>query len=79
MPQTPSGDHLRWQRRPDQALLLVYLVERPASENASPQSPLVGFKVSFPLSKHQSDTEYVVNSIWQQEGLDALDDEGDGE
>ncbi|MFE7032171.1 Z1 domain-containing protein [Streptomyces sp. NPDC057621] len=79
VPQTPSGDHLRWQRRPDQALLLVYLVERPTAENAAPQSPLVGFKVSFPLSEHQSDTEYVVNSIWQQEGLDALDDEGDGE
>ncbi|MEV8126209.1 Z1 domain-containing protein [Streptomyces sp. NPDC085944] len=79
VPQSPSGDHVRWQRRADQALLLVYLVERPATEDGPARPPLVGFKVSFPRSEHQSDTEYVVNAVWQKEGLDALDDEEDGE
>ncbi|QJT03098.1 Z1 domain-containing protein [Streptomyces asoensis] len=80
VPQTPSGEHLRWQRRPDQALLLIYLIERPAaSPDGEAEPPLVGFKVSFPRSEHQSDTEYVVNTIWQQEGLDAFDDEEGGE
>ncbi|MED7950716.1 Z1 domain-containing protein [Streptomyces sp. BE303] len=80
VPQSPSGEQIRWQRRPDQALLLVYLIERPATEDGPAQSPLVGFQLSFPESEHQSDTEYVVNSIWQKEGLDALDDdEEDGE
>ncbi|MET9295735.1 Z1 domain-containing protein [Streptomyces sp. NPDC003077] len=79
VPQSPSGDHVRWQRRPDQALLLVYLVERPTTEDGPTRPPLVGFKVSFPRSEHQSDTEYVVNTIWQKEGLDALDDGEDDE
>ncbi|MFD0024495.1 Z1 domain-containing protein [Streptomyces sp. NPDC058382] len=80
VPQMPSGEHLRWQRRPDQALLLIYLIERPAaSPDGEAEPPLVGFKVSFPRSEHQSDTEYVVNTIWQQEGLDAFDDEEGGE
>ncbi|MEU3447850.1 Z1 domain-containing protein [Streptomyces thermolilacinus] len=79
VPQSPSGDHVRWQRRADQALLLVYLVERPATEDSPARPPLVGFKVSFPRSEHQSDTEYVVNAIWQKEGLDALDDGEDDE
>ncbi|MFC7308452.1 Z1 domain-containing protein [Streptomyces monticola] len=75
VPQNPSGELLRWQRRPDQALLLIYLIERPASADGAAQPPLVGFKVSFPRSQHQSDTTYVVNSIWQQEGLDTYDEE----
>ncbi|MFD4123601.1 Z1 domain-containing protein [Streptomyces globisporus] len=79
VPQSPSGDHVRWQRRADQALLLVYLVERPTTEDGEARLPLVGFKASFPRSEHQSDTEYVVNTIWQKEGLDALDDEEDDE
>ncbi|WDG29701.1 Z1 domain-containing protein [Streptomyces sp. CA-278952] len=79
VPQSPSGDHLRWHRRPDQALLLIYLVERPASADGPAQPPLVGFKVSFPHSEYQSDTEYVVNNIWKQEGLDNGLDEEDGE
>ncbi|MFF5691707.1 Z1 domain-containing protein [Streptomyces albidoflavus] len=79
VPQSPSGDHVRWQRRADQALLLVYLVERPAIEDSPARPPLVGFKVSFPRSDHQSDTEYVVNTIWQKEGLDALDEGEDDE
>ncbi|WP_328956038.1 Z1 domain-containing protein [Kitasatospora purpeofusca] len=80
VPQSPSGEQIRWQRRADQAQLLIYLIERPATEDGPAQPPLVGFQLSFPRSEHQSDTEYVVNSIWQKEGLDAFeDDEEDGE
>ncbi|MEU9319592.1 Z1 domain-containing protein [Streptomyces sp. NPDC048295] len=79
VPESPSGEQLRFKRRPDQALLLIYVIE-PKGAESERQLPLVGFQVNFPLSEHQSDTEYVVNSIWKQEGLDdAFDDEEDGE
>ncbi|MBB5998108.1 Z1 domain-containing protein [Streptomonospora salina] len=74
VPQSPSGPLLRMERRPDQALLLIYLVERKSAADGSQDHPLVGFKVSFPCSEHQSDTEYVVNSIWKQEGFDDGED-----
>ncbi|RAJ61669.1 Z1 domain-containing protein [Streptomyces sp. Amel2xB2] len=75
VPQSPSGPLLRMERSPEQGLLLIYLVQRSAADG-TPLQPLVGFKASFPFSEHQSDTEYVVNSIWKQEGLD---DGGDAE
>jgi hypothetical protein len=78
IPQSPAGEHLRWERRSEQALLLIYLIEQESREGV-PEPPLVGFKISFPRSKRQSDTEYVVNSIWQQEGLDNFNDEENGE
>ncbi|MFD7494173.1 Z1 domain-containing protein [Streptomyces sp. NPDC059832] len=79
VPQAPSGEQLRWERRPDQALLLIYVIE-PKGGEGEKQLPLVGFQVNFPRSEHQSATEYVVNSIWKQEGVDdAFDDEEGGE
>ena len=39
--------------------------------------PLVGFAISFPFSEHSTQTEYVVNEIWQQQALEGLD--GDDE
>ncbi|MEW1660511.1 Z1 domain-containing protein [Streptomyces sp. NPDC093707] len=80
VPRAPSGEHLRHQRRPDQALLLIYLVDLAEREISAQHPPLVGFQVNFPRSEHQAETEYVVNSIWKQEGLDDdVDDEEDSE
>lgn len=75
VPKHPSGPYLRRQRRPDQALLLIYPIEVPGSEDDSPELPLVGFQVSFPYSRNQSKTEYVANSIYLQEDIYALDEE----
>ncbi|MEU9994315.1 Z1 domain-containing protein [Streptomyces sp. NPDC050848] len=76
-PVTPTGTPLRAQRRPDQPLLLVYLIEPPKAEEQGTSAPLVGFAVSFPFSKHESVTEYVVNDVWwkQVSETDDLEDE----
>ncbi|MFF1900414.1 Z1 domain-containing protein [Streptomyces sp. NPDC058206] len=69
-PQNPSGTYIRRQRRPDQGLLLIYPV-MPVNKDgvAVSTTPLVGFQVSLPHSKHQSKTEYVANSVWLQEDV----------
>jgi hypothetical protein len=77
-PQRASGEHLRLQRRPDQALLLVYLVEPQHLDVLDSRPPLVGFQLSFPHSPHRRGTEYVANSVWQSDNL-AFDDEEDDE
>ncbi|CAM5467126.1 Z1 domain-containing protein [Streptomyces aurantiogriseus] len=77
-PRNPSGDHIRWQRRTDQALLLIYPIEL-QSQGVDTDKPLVGFQVSFPNSEHQSETEYVVNQIWFQEDIYSTDEEEDDE
>ena len=42
-------------------------------------APLVGYAISFPFSKHPTETEYVVNEIWQRQAFDedAYSDEDD--
>ncbi|MCP3758384.1 Z1 domain-containing protein [Streptomyces sp. TBY4] len=77
-PQTPAGPQVRNQRRPDQPLLLIYPVKPPAFGDLDAGTPLIGFAVSFPRSRNQSRTEYVVNDIWIKEDIET-DDEGDDE
>ncbi|MGW5875316.1 Z1 domain-containing protein [Nocardiopsis terrae] len=78
LPKDPSGEYLRRQRRPDQALLLVYPIELPTSQTPEQRKPLVGFQVSFPHSRYQSDTEYVVNNTWLREDIYNADVEDEG-
>jgi Z1 domain len=61
-PEIPSGPALRQQRRPGQALLLIYVLNNQDTEHVA--SPMVGFAVSFPRSAHSVETEYAVNDIW---------------
>jgi hypothetical protein len=40
-------------------------------------TPVLGFAISFPFSEHSTETEYVVNEIWQQQAFDELDADED--
>ena len=71
----PTGTPLRRQRRPGQALLLLYPLKNPLGPTGTDLPPVVGFAISFPFSEHPTETEYVVNEIWQQQALDDPDDE----
>ena len=78
IPTVPTGTPLRRVRRPGQALLLLYPLQYPPAAGAQDKMPpLVGFAISFPFSEHSTQTEYVVNEIWQQLALEGLD--GDDE
>ena len=72
-PDIPSGTPLRRQRPPDRALLLLYPLRNPLSEPGNSAVPVVGFAISFPFSEHSTETEYIVNEIWQQQAFDELD------
>ncbi|MFI9269886.1 Z1 domain-containing protein [Kitasatospora sp. NPDC052896] len=74
-PTFPTNVPLRTQRRMDQALLLIYPVVPPTTDDAEVRTPLVGFAVSFPFSADPGKTEYVVNNIWLQEDIETEDDE----
>jgi hypothetical protein len=76
-PVVPSGTPLRRQRRTDQVLLLLYPLKNPLSGDQSTATPVVGFAISFPFSEHSTETEYVVNEIWQQQAFDELDADED--
>jgi hypothetical protein len=76
-PKIPTGIPLRRERRPDQALLLLYPLEYPQAAVPGDMPPLVGFAISFPFSGHSAQTEYVVNEIWQQQAFDGLDDDNE--
>jgi hypothetical protein len=69
----PSGPELRRQRRPDQALLVLYPLARPLADLGN---DVVGWAVSFPFSDQEVElgAEYVVNEIWRAD-LFAMDDE----
>ncbi|MEV0269779.1 Z1 domain-containing protein [Hamadaea sp. NPDC050747] len=75
-PTVPSGQPLRRHRNVNQPLLIIYPITHP-SEGEQEPLPLIGFAISFPLSENSEATEYVVNTIWQQEmnDMDAGDDE----
>ncbi|MFD3511485.1 hypothetical protein, partial [Nocardia sp. NPDC058666] len=70
-PQLPSSFQTRAQRRTDQPLLLLYLIEAPEGSGVS--MPLIGFAASFPLSRVDNAKEYVVNVPWwtQDDEVDA--------
>jgi hypothetical protein len=70
----PTGRPLRLVREADQALLVIYPIH-----HESTGSPLVGFAISFPVSKKPTATEYVVNDIWRQQELEGPDDEDSDE
>jgi hypothetical protein len=78
-PVLPSGIPLRRQRRPDQALLLLYPLKNPLSDEHDTKLPVVGFAISFPFSQHATETEYVVNEIWQQQAFDEPDTDEDAD
>lgn len=69
-PTLPTGEPLRWQRRPGQAHLLIYIMEPP--EKANLDIPLIGFAASFPFSQVHTATEYVVNVPWWKDDSDGL-------
>ena len=74
-PKVPTGTPLRRERRPDQALLLIYPLRNPLASDVEEKLPLVGFAISFPFSENSAKTEYVVNEIWRQQELGGLDDD----
>ena len=71
-----TGAPLRLLRPADRPLLLIYPIQHPDWTAEKQPPPLVGFAISFPFSEHPTETEYVVNEIWRQQGLD-IDDEAD--
>ena len=50
-PKVPTGTPLRRERRPDQALLLIYPLKNPLPAAGQEMPPLVGFAISFPFSE----------------------------
>lgn len=76
-PTVPTGTPLRRQRRPDQALLLIYPLENPLQKKSPGDPPVVGFAISFPYSKHKTETEYAVNEIWQMQAFGDPDPDED--
>lgn len=78
-PDTPSGPALRKVRgegangvqpRPEQALLVVYVLdpERSGLASLKDKPPVVAFGISFPGSKRDMRVEYKVNNVgWEQE------------
>ena len=78
VPRHPSGPAIRFQRHPDQALLLIYPID--GSEYADVISgPMIGFFVSFPYSLKGVQAEYAVNPIWQQLQMDGLGEDEEDE
>jgi Z1 domain len=75
-PKVPTGIPLRFERRTNQPLLLIYPLVSPVQEGGY-GGPVVAFAVSFPFSRYPAQTEYVVNSIWKQEDMDFDDDDED--
>ena len=80
-PAFPAGRTLRYERRPDQAHLLIYPLKDPRPYQIPGAPPVVGFAISFPYSSHgvQTATEYVVNKVWQQQVLGEPDFDEDAD
>lgn len=65
-PDFPSGKFIREARSatPDKGLMLFYLIDRPSD----PESPFVGFAISFPGSKSDVKVVYKANNVlWERE------------
>ncbi len=66
---------MRTERRPDQALLIVYPLVNPLNEPdnpTAPRQPVIGFAISFPKSPHAVSVQYRVNEIWSKQEVDEL-------
>ncbi|MFI5485647.1 Z1 domain-containing protein [Micromonospora echinaurantiaca] len=74
-PNVPTGQSLRKFRPAQEPLLIIYPIEHPQQSANHDRLPVVGFAISFPFSKHPTETEYVVNEIWKQQEIDYYDDE----
>ncbi|MFF5423239.1 MULTISPECIES: Z1 domain-containing protein [unclassified Streptomyces] len=72
-PALPSSFQIRMQRRHDQPLLLLYLIQAP--EGSGVNTPLIGFAASFPLSRADNAKEYVVNVPWWNQDDEVETDE----
>ncbi len=66
-PSRPSGPYVRRARDPRNGLLLLYPLEEVDAEGL----PFVGFAASFPEADTDTPVEYVVNTVYWQEELEA--------
>lgn len=73
-PKLPGGPELRRQRRDDQPLLVLYVLDNTKYSTVVTQ-PMVGYAVSFPFSSHNAAAEYAVNEVWQRLQLKDIDEE----
>ncbi|SET21840.1 Z1 domain-containing protein [Geodermatophilus poikilotrophus] len=78
VPTDPSGPALRRVRTPDQALMLLYVLDN-AEHTQLVSRPMVGFFFSFPHSEHDIAAEYLVNPVWQQLQAQGVADEDEDE
>ena len=67
VPSGPSIRTIRGQRYPERALLLLYPLD-PQPAGIEFDEPVMGFGVSFPLTKVSAPVTYTVNNVyWEQE------------
>ncbi|MDT6964295.1 Z1 domain-containing protein [Cupriavidus sp. SZY C1] len=69
-PTVPSGISLRAARRPETALLLLYLLDPEDSnvDSLKGKGPTIAFGISFPGSDSGTKVEYKVNNVlWEQQ------------
>ena len=71
-PKVPAGPELRLQRRDDQPLLILYVLEN-SKYAAVVEQPMIGFAISFPFSENNVEAEYAVNEVWQKLQLADID------
>ena len=60
-------------------MLLIYPLENPLQDHLPDAPPVVGFAISFPYSRHKTETEYAVNEIWQQQAFGEPDFDEDAD
>ena len=69
----PSGPAIRRARPSKRGLLLIYVLKyhEPTKFSLIPNSPIVGFAISFPKSNRgeEAAVEYMVNEIYRQQEL----------
>jgi Z1 domain len=82
LPKRASGEALRTHRDPAEGLLLIYPIDPTVSgiEADSPDTPIIGYAVSFPKSSTAKPVRYQVNQVYLDELASVVDDPGeDGE
>jgi hypothetical protein len=77
-PDTPRGQSLRRQRSPQQALLLLYVLDNiDGNGDQIANEPIVGFAASFSFSTSKLTASYRVNETWFKQMLDEMADDDD--